>query len=139
MACGASLRCAAALAAGMAVALLALAAASMARAEGSRVPLPSLTVDRSTKCVAPPDVMRRTHMEMLKHRRDKTVHQGVRGGDESLNRCLSCHADKTTGAAVGAPDAFCQSCHDYAGVKLDCFECHQGRPGPQAKLREGRP
>lgn len=139
MSCGASHRRAAALAAGMAAALLALAAHSMARAEGTRVPLPSFTVDRSTTCVAPPDVMRRTHMEMLKHRRDRTVHQGLRGGDESLNRCLSCHADKTTGAAIGAPDAFCQSCHDYAGVTLDCFECHQGRPGPQAKLREGRP
>jgi hypothetical protein len=78
-------------------------------------------------------------MEMLKHRRDRTVHQGIRGGDESLNRCLACHADKTTGIAAGAPGAFCQSCHDYAGVMLDCFECHQGRPGPQAKLREGRP
>ena len=105
-----------------------------AHAEGTRVPLPSFSVDRSTTCVAPPDVMRRTHMEMLKHRRDKTVHQGLRGGDESLNRCISCHASKTSGAAIGAPDAFCQSCHDYAGVKLDCFECHQGRPGAQARL-----
>jgi hypothetical protein len=116
-----------------AVAVLALLAGA-AQAEGSRVPKPNLSVDRSTQCVAPPEVMRRTHMEMLKHRRDKTVHQGIRGGDESLNRCLSCHADRTTGAAVGAPDAFCQSCHDYAAVRLDCFECHQGRPGVQAKL-----
>jgi len=139
MACGASRRRAAALAAGMVVALLATAAPFMSRAEESRVPLPRITVDRTTKCVAPPDVMRRTHMEMLKHRRDKTVHQGIRGGDESLNRCLACHADRTTGVAAGAPDAFCQSCHDYAGVRLDCFECHQGRPGPQAQRREGRP
>jgi hypothetical protein len=139
MRCGASVRRTAAFVAGAAIALMAVVAMPVARAEGSRVPLPTLNVDRSTTCVAPPDVMRRTHMEMLKHRRDKTVHQGVRGGDESLTRCLSCHADKTTGAAVGAPDAFCQSCHDYAGVRLDCFECHQGRPGAQAKLREGRP
>lgn len=126
----------------IAVALVALVVGvtpMLARADGSRVPLPTYNVDRSTKCVAPPEVMRRTHMEMLKHRRDKTVHQGVRGGDESLNRCLSCHADKTSGKAIGAPDAFCQSCHDYAGVRLDCFECHQGRPGPQAKLQEGKP
>jgi hypothetical protein len=128
---GAPLRFTLALARGLVVFA---AVAPPARAEGSRVPLPSVNVDRSTQCVAPPDVMRRTHMEMLKHRRDKTVHQGIRGGDESLNRCLSCHADKTSGAAVGAPDAFCQSCHDYAGVKLDCFECHQGRPGAQARL-----
>jgi hypothetical protein len=125
-------RCARALAA----ALVAWTVCAPARAEGSRVPLPSIKVDRSTQCVAPPDVMRRSHMEMLKHRRDKTVHQGIRGGEESLKQCLSCHADKTSGAAIGAPDAFCQSCHDYAGVKLDCFDCHQGRPGVQAKLNE---
>jgi len=115
------------------LAMLAFAGlAAAARADG-RVPLPQLTVDKSTACVAPPEVMRRTHMEMLKHRRDRTVHQGVRGGDESLTRCLECHASKTTGAAIGAPDAFCQSCHDYVGVKLDCFDCHQGRPGAVAK------
>jgi len=107
--------------------------AAAAHADGGRVPLPKLTVDKATVCVAPPDVMRRTHMEMLKHRRDRTVHAGVRGGDESLTRCLECHASKTTGAAIGAPDAFCQSCHDYVGVKLDCFDCHQGRPGAVAK------
>jgi len=128
------LRFAATAAAAGLASLLAVAAPGVARAEGTRVPLPSFSVDRSTQCVAPPDVMRRTHMEMLKHRRDKTVHEGIRGGDESLNRCLSCHADKTTGAAVGAPDAFCQSCHAYAAVKLDCFDCHQGRPGAQARL-----
>ena len=115
------------------LAMLAFAGlAAAARAEG-RVPLPQLTVDKATACVAPPEVMRRTHMDMLKHRRDRTVHQGVRGGDESLTRCLECHASKTTGAAIGAPDAFCQSCHDYVGVKLDCFDCHQGRPGAVAR------
>ena len=107
--------------------------AAAAHADGGRVPLPKLDVDRSTQCVAPAEVMRRTHMDMLKHRRDRTVHQGVRGGDESLTRCLECHASRTTGAAIGAPDAFCQSCHDYVGVKLDCFDCHQGKPGAAVK------
>jgi hypothetical protein len=110
-----------------------------AHADGGRVPLPRLTVDKSTTCVAPPDVMRRTHMEMLKHRRDRTVHQGVRGGDQALSRCLDCHASKTTGAAIGSPDAFCQSCHDYVGVRLDCFDCHQGRPGAVPKPVAKRP
>ncbi len=103
--------------------------ASAAHADGGRVPLPKLTVDKATTCVRPPEEMRRTHMEMLRHRRDRTVHEGVRGGDQALTRCLACHAGKTTGAAIGSPDAFCQSCHDYVGVKLDCFDCHQGRPG----------
>ena len=106
----------------------------------SRVPLPNVTVDKSTQCVAPPEVMRRTHMDMLKHRRDRTVHQGIRGGDESLNQCISCHARSTNGVAVGAPNAFCQSCHDYVGVKLDCFECHQGKPAVAgAAVSEKRP
>ncbi|MGE5336644.1 MAG: Hdr-like menaquinol oxidoreductase cytochrome c subunit [Gemmatimonadota bacterium] len=113
--------------------------ASTAAAEGSRVPRPHFTVDKSTQCVAPPEVMRRTHMNMLMHRRDQTVHLGIRGGDEALNRCIACHASKTTGAAIGAPDAFCQSCHDYAGVKLDCFDCHQGRPGIAAKVSARQP
>jgi hypothetical protein len=112
-----------------AVVLAAAALAGAAQAGDSRVPQPKFSVDKSTQCVAPPDVMRRTHMDLLKHRRDKTVHEGVRGGDESLTRCIACHASTTDGAAIGAPDAFCQSCHAYVGVKLDCFECHQGRPG----------
>ena len=113
-------------------AVLAIGAAA-AHAQSSRVPMPKIEVDKATTCVAPADVMRRTHMDMLKHRRDGTVHQGVRGGDQALTRCLECHAGKTTGAAIGSPDAFCQSCHDYVGVKLDCFDCHQGKPGAAGK------
>ncbi len=114
-----------------ALAVAGVAVAATAVAQG-RVPLPKFSVDKTTQCVASPEVMRRTHMDMLKHRRDRTVHEGVRGGDHALTRCIECHARATDGVAVGAPDAFCQSCHDYAGVKLDCFECHQGRPGANA-------
>ncbi|GAB4480206.1 MAG: hypothetical protein OHK0044_28070 [Burkholderiaceae bacterium] len=119
------------------VALLVLLAvpALAARADGSRVPAPRYSVDPGTTCVAPPEVMRRTHMDMLKHRRDRTVREGVRGGDEALTRCLACHASTTAGAAIGSRDAFCQSCHDYVAVKLDCFDCHQGRPGVVAKAK----
>jgi hypothetical protein len=115
----------------LAAALVAVLAAAAPAHAG--VPLPVLKVDKGTTCVAPPEVMRRTHMDMLKHGRDKTVHQGIRGGDDSLNGCLSCHARPTGGAAIGSPDAFCQSCHDYAGIRLDCFDCHQGKPGAAAK------
>jgi hypothetical protein len=112
-----------------------LATVSLAAgAEGSRVPAPRYTVDKNTTCVAPAEVMRRTHMNLLKHRRDRTVHLGVRGGDEALTRCIECHASRTTGAAIGAPDAFCQSCHQYVGVQLDCFDCHQGKPGAVGKV-----
>jgi hypothetical protein len=121
------------------LAAAALCLAATADAQTSRVPVPHPEVDKSTKCVAPPEVMRRSHMEMLKHRRDLTVHQGIRGGDEALSRCVACHASKTTGAAIGSPDAFCQSCHDYVGVRLDCFDCHQGKPGIAGRPSEKRP
>jgi hypothetical protein len=117
---------------GALAAVLAIAGAADAHAQAGRVPMPKLEVDKSTTCVAPPEVMRRTHMDMLKHRRDRTVHEGVRGGDQALTRCLDCHASRATGAAIGG-DAFCQSCHDYVGVKLDCFGCHQGKPGAIGK------
>jgi cytochrome c553 len=117
------------------LAVAALCFAAAAQAQSGRVPMPKLEVDKSTTCVAPPEVMRRTHMDLLLHRRDRTVHQGVRDGDQALTRCLECHASRTTGAAIGSRDAFCQSCHDYVGVKLDCFDCHQGSPGAMATRR----
>lgn len=117
------------------VAVLALAGTAV-HAQSGRVPVPKLEVDKSTTCVAPPEVMRRTHAQMLKERKFRTVHLGVRGGDEALTRCLECHASKSTGAAVGSRDAFCQACHDYVGVRLDCFGCHQGRPGAFATARK---
>jgi hypothetical protein len=109
--------------------LLLLAASSLPLAPhaADRVPKPKFEVDKSTQCVAPPEEIRRTHPDLLKHRRDQTVRAGIRGGDVSLNACISCHASKTTGAVTGSADAFCQSCHTYAAVKLDCFECHQAQ------------
>ena len=114
--------------------LLALAAALAAgapavTADPGRVPLPVLEVDRTTTCVAPPDVMRREHPRMLERRKDLTVRYGVRGGKEALTSCIECHADRQTRAVVSTPQAFCQACHDYVAVRLNCFECHQGRLG----------
>jgi len=103
---------------------------------GGRVPKPAISVDKGTQCLDTPAVMRRTHMEMLKHQRDRTVHLGERGIKVTLNGCIDCHAGKAAGAAAGAavgkPEAFCEGCHRYAAVKLDCFECHQARPAAAA-------
>ena len=118
----------------IAVALFAAALAPAASAgdAAGRVAKPSISVDRSTQCVDTPEVMRRTHMEMLKHQRDRTVRAGVRGEKVHLNGCIDCHAGPGAGAAagsaVGSPQAFCEGCHRYAAVKLDCFECHADRP-----------
>jgi len=97
------------------------------------VPKPSATIESpGTQCVAPPEEMRRNHMEMLKHQRNLTLREGIRGTKVSLNGCIECHASKKTGSVVGGNDNFCQGCHAYAAVKLDCWDCHQPKAGYQA-------
>jgi hypothetical protein len=91
-------------------------------------PKPQLTIENPGACIAPTPEMRRNHMEMLKHQRDRTMRQGIRGEKASLNECIHCHASKTTGSVLG-PGGFCQECHSYAAVKLDCWDCHQPKAG----------
>jgi [DsrC]-trisulfide reductase subunit J len=120
--------------------LVALAAVllPLAGAAAGRVPEPRFDVDNSTTCVAPRDEIRRVHPDLLKHRRDQTVHEGVRGGKASLEACIDCHAGRSSAASVtGRSDAFCQACHAYAGVQLDCFECHQPRRGSAVSVSTG--
>jgi hypothetical protein len=69
-------------------------------------------------------------MDLLRHQRDRTVREGERVTRHSLARCVACHAGKETGRVTGGSDAFCEGCHRYAAVRLDCFECHSDRaPG----------
>ena len=81
-------------------------------------------------CVAPTDDMRRNHMNYIKHQRVRTVHEGVRGSKFSLVGCVDCHAAVEGGKAlpVNAEGQFCQGCHDFAAVSIDCFQCHRGIP-----------
>ena len=90
---------------------------------------PAIVKARSGPCIAPPEVMRREHPEILLHQRVKTVRQGIVGAKVSLEKCVECHASKQTGSVAASKQDFCESCHAYAGVKLDCFECHASRPG----------
>lgn len=85
-------------------------------------------------CVAPTAVMRRNHMDFLKHGRDKTVKNGVRGLDFSLAECINCHAaSDETGkpVPVNAKGQFCQVCHAYVAASPDCFQCHRTTPQAQ--------
>ena len=100
-------------------------------AHPQRTPVPEMTAEGGGKCIAPPEEMRRNHMEMLKHQRDRTLRQGIRGEPASLNACIECHASKKTGSVLGK-GAFCESCHSYAAVKLDCWDCHQPKAGFKA-------
>lgn len=95
------------------------------------VSLPNLPRGKGTSCVAPTEMMRKNHMDYLLHQRDLTVRNGVRTERYSLVGCVQCHVQKNDHGnfiAVDAPGQFCQSCHDFASVKLDCFECHATKP-----------
>ncbi len=121
--------------AGLLVTLLALVAGSglgMA-GDGARstiAPVPAK--GRGDKCVADTSFMRRYHISVLIHLRDYTVHDGIRTKQFSLNECIDCHAGAKTGSVASAREDFCQSCHSYAGVTLDCWDCHQPTPGRKA-------
>jgi len=82
-------------------------------------------------CVADTALMRREHMLMLLKQRDLTVHQGIRTKTFSLTNCISCHAKKDSEGAwipPTSPEHFCQACHVATSTKIDCFECHAGKP-----------
>ena len=108
--------------------VLATATSATAAAGESRVPLPVIPpAVKGEQCVEPTDVMRREHMDFLVHQRDETVHLGVRGAKHSLVGCIDCHARSDaagTAIPVNAKGEFCESCHGFAGVEMDCFGCH---------------
>ncbi len=88
-------------------------------------------------CVAPTEVMRRNHMDFLKHDRDETVRDGVRGQEYSLAQCIDCHAgtdDTGKPVPVNAEGQFCQACHGYVAVSPTCFQCHRTTPEKKTGL-----
>jgi len=92
-----------------------------------RVPKPVINIEKPGQCVEDTATMRREHPDMLKHQRDRTVHAGIRTRAHSLKECVECHASSKTGSVLGEK-GFCQSCHDYASVRIDCFGCHASKP-----------
>ncbi len=95
------------------------------------VPIPSIPQGQGDSCVEDTDFMRRNHMQLLMHQRDETVVRGLRGKQHSLKECVSCHAVQGTderAVTASSPKHFCRACHDYAAVRIDCFECHASRP-----------
>jgi hypothetical protein len=79
----------------------------------------------ATRCVAPTAYMRASHMTLLRDWRDAAVRNGVRSFRTAdgqtvpislTGTCIrACHTDKAS---------FCDRCHDYAGVKPTCWNCH---------------
>ncbi|MBK1693256.1 sulfur reduction protein DsrJ [Chromatium weissei] len=92
--------------------------------EGSRAAtLPS--------CVEPTELMRRQHMEFIKHQRIATVHEGIRKEKYGLSGCVDCHISYSAERIpqpINQADQFCGACHAFAAVNLNCFDCHASVP-----------
>ncbi|MCW8899210.1 MAG: hypothetical protein OQK75_04305 [Gammaproteobacteria bacterium] len=123
------------------VVLVGLSALPMISNAGDLGPVPpkaKAKASEKTECVEPVDVMRKDHMSFLKHKRDETMREGVRTKTHSLVECIDCHVTpKENGefARIGDSEHFCSSCHNYAAVNVDCFDCHSDLPeGASNKL-----
>lgn len=104
---------------------------AVAGLSGAHAGAPKPVIEKAVKgeqCVEDTDYMRRNHMKLLDHHRDKTVIEGVRTKQHSLKGCIDCHASAKTGSVAAAKENFCVSCHTYAAVKIDCFDCHSTKP-----------
>ncbi|MCL4464935.1 MAG: sulfate reduction electron transfer complex DsrMKJOP subunit DsrJ [Chloroflexi bacterium] len=90
----------------------------------SQPPKPALPANE-TQCVESKDWMRDNHMQLLVQWREDVVRNNDRTYTsftynkqykKSLtNTCLKCHDNKQD---------FCDSCHTYAGVSPNCWDCH---------------
>jgi hypothetical protein len=115
------------LAGGGAVAIAAgLALAAIGAQGGKPASAPAFDAPRGAHGVLDTDHMRRDHMEVLRHQRDDTVLRGKRAAQQGLRGCIECHAGERTRSVLGE-NGFCESCHRYAAVSIDCFECHNPR------------
>lgn len=116
--------------------LLSLTVLASEPTTAGKVPLPSppkaqAPVSSTQQCVEPIEKMRRFHGSYLKHQRDKTMHLGIRTPQYSLVECISCHVTKNAQGEFPRsqdPQHFCRSCHTYAAVNIDCFQCHASQP-----------
>lgn len=94
------------------------------RAAGTSSAAPALQKPvKGDRCIYPTQFMRASHMDVLAEWRDQVVRSNNRlvtvGGRtytmSLTGACLECHASKAD---------FCDKCHDYAGVKPYCWDCH---------------
>ncbi len=95
------------------------------------IPQLDITKGKGDSCLADKDFMRLNHMDLLQHDRDLTMHKGDRSIKYSLKKCVACHAvngDDGQPVSVADPKHFCKSCHNYAAVTIDCFQCHASKP-----------
>jgi [DsrC]-trisulfide reductase subunit J len=96
-----------------------------------RTPEPHPPHGKGEHCVMPTEFMRRNHMLMMYAHRHNVVVDGIRTTKFNIDGCVNCHAVKgPDGQPVSFdnPKHFCRTCHAYAAVQIDCFECHNSKP-----------
>jgi hypothetical protein len=133
---------------GGALTALLLALPLAAAGDGEALPFSNLKLaepqrdfSATQECVEPEAEMRRNHMNYILHQRDATMHQGVRTRQYALEECINCHASKDdSGDYIRVEDSrhFCATCHTYAAVKIDCFQCHSDVPVRESRLQSQR-
>jgi len=109
-----------------AVALASLMGLSAATGD---VPFPDIPKGKGEACVEDTEFMRRD-----------TMRKGIRTTQHSLKECIDCHAvtgPDSVPVTVNDPQHFCRSCHDYAAVRIDCFQCHASRPEQEMVAKAG--
>lgn len=109
------------------------AEADKAANKPARAAQPVIIIEKDGKCVEDTDLMRRDHMKFILHQRDQTVHAGIRTEKHSLKNCVNCHASSKTNSVLGK-EGFCESCHTYTSVSIDCFSCHTSSPEKKAAI-----
>jgi len=87
------------------------------------VPQLKIGID-ARQCVENTSYMKSNHPDLLNKWKESAVREGERvykAGDGKLyvisltGTCLNCHSSKAQ---------FCDRCHDYAGAKPQCWDCH---------------
>ena len=80
--------------------------------------------ENERRCVEPKEFMRTDHMKLLDKWRDWYVREGRTIYVASDGRqyymslqttCMECHSNK---------ERFCDECHNYAAVRVYCWDCH---------------
>jgi hypothetical protein len=108
---------------------------------GPFIPKAQRRFSEAQGCVEPTEEMRKNHMEYILDQRDATVHEGIRTRQHSLEECINCHvSDAPDAPRVDSEKHFCNSCHTFASVTIDCFQCHADRPVKskfQSRLNDG--
>jgi len=122
----------------MTLALIGLVLLALSTAAIAETPRPVVPKGKGEQCVAPTEDMRKNHMKYIKHQRDLTMHEGIRTKKFSLVECIECHVvpdENGEFPQIGSDDHFCSSCHNYASVDIDCFQCHATKPDTREGYR----